>query len=414
VSPHVGTLSRLAVAALLALLLVAPPEAHGAVVQLRTNGGAMAGDLQFTALPGEANLVTVELAGTGPLRVRDAGGGLIAGENCSGGGGEVVCAGLKSPATVNLDITLSDGDDRLTVLGPYASSFIHGSDGSDDISAGAGADSILGGSGDDRLDGGAGDDRLIGGPGADALHGGPGTDTAAFDDHLQAVSVTIDDRADDGAAGEGDDVGTDVENVAGGQGPNRLVGSEGANTLEGGAKADELLGGGGDDHLLAPYATGGLVDGGPGRDSLSVGPESTVHARDGEADSVSCGNGLARVPLVDARDVLAGCVPGIRLGGSRARVDRAGRLRLALACAAVGQHCHVHVTLRWRNRRVARATLALRAGRARVPLRLNRLGRGLLGRHASLNVLEVVTPFRRAPAPSTGAGDAGPLTLRRS
>jgi hypothetical protein len=112
VSPHVGTLSRLAVAAVLALLLVAPPEAHGAVVQLRTDGGAMAGDLQFTALPGEANLVTVELAGTGPLRVRDAGGGLIAGENCSGGGGEVVCAGLRSPATLNLDITLSDGDDR--------------------------------------------------------------------------------------------------------------------------------------------------------------------------------------------------------------------------------------------------------------------------------------------------------------
>jgi hypothetical protein len=66
VSPHVGTLSRFAVAVLLAVLLAA--------------------HLQFTALPGEANLVTVELARTGPLRIRDAGGGLIAGENCSGGG----------------------------------------------------------------------------------------------------------------------------------------------------------------------------------------------------------------------------------------------------------------------------------------------------------------------------------------
>ena len=65
------------------------------------------------------------------------------------------------------------------------------------------------------LDGGDGNDRLAGGTGADAFVGGPGTDTADWSGRTQPVIASIDGAANDGEAGEGDNVGTDVELTGG-------------------------------------------------------------------------------------------------------------------------------------------------------------------------------------------------------
>jgi Ca2+-binding RTX toxin-like protein len=75
------------------------------------------------------------------------------------------------------------------------------------------------------------------------------------------------DRSDDGS-GEGDNVGSDVENILGSDGPDTLVGTFDANRLIGGARDDTLLGQGGDDTLDG--GTGGdVLDGGPDVDTVT-------------------------------------------------------------------------------------------------------------------------------------------------
>ena len=55
----------------------------------------------------------------------------------------------------------------------------------------------------------------IGGLGADDLDGGAGLDRVDYSQSASAVNVTLDDLPFDGAAGEGDNVRTSVENVTG-------------------------------------------------------------------------------------------------------------------------------------------------------------------------------------------------------
>ena len=74
---------------------------------------------------------------------------------------------------------------------------------------------MAGGPGDDSLAGNGGSDFLDGGTDADDLWGGDGRDTATYSDHPSAVTVTIDDVADDGNATDSfaDNVRTDVESL---------------------------------------------------------------------------------------------------------------------------------------------------------------------------------------------------------
>ena len=121
--------------------------------------------------------------------------------------------------------------------------------------------------------------------GADDLNGGDGIDTATYVDHAADVKVTIDDIANDGAAGELDNVRSDVENVEGGSGNDNITGSALDNVLNGGggddtlsglagndtligrAGSDRLLGGDGNDLLVANDGVGDFLDGGNGTDS---------------------------------------------------------------------------------------------------------------------------------------------------
>jgi len=130
---------------------------------------------------------------------------------------------------------------------------ISGAAGGERLDGRAGADTLSGRAGNDTLNGNDGNDSLDGGTGADIISGGPGADTATYATRTVGVSVDIDGVADDGEPAEGDNVKTDVENLTGGAGPDRLTGNPATgNTLKGGNGADILSGLGGTDS--ASYA----------------------------------------------------------------------------------------------------------------------------------------------------------------
>ncbi len=86
------------------------------------------------------------------------------------------------------------------------------------------------------LTGGAGLDRLNGGGGADDMSGGTDpADSRVIRSTTQRarrnLSIDLDDVADDGEAGEGDNVHGDVETVTGGSGNNVIAGNAGHNVL---------------------------------------------------------------------------------------------------------------------------------------------------------------------------------------
>lgn len=164
------------------------------------------------------------------------------------------------------------GDD--TLLGDDGADRLTGGSGGDQLLGGTGSDRLAGGDGDDRLrgdaatdpaggndtlDGGAGDDDLFGyggndtftegatANGQDLLVGGAGTDLASYALRAAAVRLSLNGLYDDGAAGEGDRINGDVENLTGGRGADTLTGNGLANLLTGGPGPDVLSGLGGND-----------------------------------------------------------------------------------------------------------------------------------------------------------------------
>jgi Ca2+-binding RTX toxin-like protein len=136
------------------------------------------------------------------------------------------------------------------------------------------------------LSGGAGDDSFRGGSGADRISGGSGHDTVDYAASRQRVTVTIgNDLGDDGQAGEGDEVRSDVEAVIGtpyadalsaGWSPATLDGRGGDDTLQGGPGADELIGGDGDDSITSRDANLEAVACGAGADRLDADERDTA------------------------------------------------------------------------------------------------------------------------------------------
>ena len=108
--------------------------------------------------------------------------------------------------------------------------------------------------GDDALCGGAGIDMLQGGGGADLLIGGADVDIASYAATPRrpspSRSTTL---ANDGRAGEGDNVQT--ESVVGGSAADLLGGNGGPNGIQGGPGNDGIDGAAGNDSVLGGPAT---------------------------------------------------------------------------------------------------------------------------------------------------------------
>lgn len=128
----------------------------------------------------------------------------------------------------------------------------------------AGNDQLLGRSNLQKpltLRGGEGNDTLTGGAKADTFEGGNGTDTADYSIRSVNLNISLDNIANDGAAGEGDNVKSDVENIKSGSGSDSIYGSSAANSLDAGAGADRVDADAGND----------TIRGGRGNDTLSGG-----------------------------------------------------------------------------------------------------------------------------------------------
>jgi hypothetical protein len=115
--------------------------------------------------------------------------------------------------TIHSDIeNVVGGAEDDVAEGSPAANVIDVGGGNNTVRAGAGDDVVRAGSGNDDLDGGAGNDLIQPGLGADQVIGGAGTaDVVDYSERTNPVSVTFDDLANDGEAGEGDNVASDVE-----------------------------------------------------------------------------------------------------------------------------------------------------------------------------------------------------------
>jgi len=225
---------------------------------------------------------------------------------------------------------------------------VKGLGGDDVVRGGPGSDSVYGGGGNDTVDGGDGNDYLegysggtfdpLGMAGADTYVGGAGTDALTYNGRGDDLAVLLDGAANDGGAGEGDNIGGDVEVVETGAGNDTMVGNAGPNGFASASGNDVLRGGGGDDNLVAGdgddqvfgQAGQDVVGGGPGPDVIDGGADpdqiwgedswscspggcatgrDQIFARDGFADVVHCGPGLDAAQ-VDANEMIANS-PGI-------------------------------------------------------------------------------------------------------
>ena len=187
-------------------------------------------------------------------------------------------------------LVAGDGDDLLV-----------GGESTDTLSGGYGNDEILGNGGADDLDGGFGDDLLDGGSGADDINGGYGWDTIDYSARTAAQTISLDDVANDGTSGEGDNAHSDIETVWGGAGNDVITGSSNINLLQGRSGNDTVRGGAGNDSLVGGYGDDVLygdagddhLDGGNDDDRLyGNSGNDTLVGEHGDDTLVSIGGGL--------------------------------------------------------------------------------------------------------------------------
>lgn len=125
---------------------------------------------------------------------------------------------------------------------------------------------VSGGPGDDRLS--AGVATFDGGPGADLMES-YGRSELSYADRGGPVRVSLDRTANDGEAGEGDDVRGTFDAITGGGGADELSVVPSGGELHRGTRGARLNGAGGDDTLVGGDR-GDELNGGDGRDVLQA------------------------------------------------------------------------------------------------------------------------------------------------
>jgi Ca2+-binding RTX toxin-like protein len=232
------------------------------------------------------------------------------------GGTDIAFYGWRGkPVTATLDNTANDGaagendyihHDVEGIQGGAGKDTLFGNDSANVLKGGPGDDSLIGYGGDDKLYGDEGSDLLRGGLGKDTIYGGgdPATsccsaDTATWSERINPITATIDGIANDGEAGEGDFVASDVENLTGGSGNDTLIGDKHGNRLLGLAGNDTLDAKGGGDATGSPgIFVSDNVDGGQGNDLIDGGPAGSV------LDAIDGGEGTDAVTYASRSDKL--------------------------------------------------------------------------------------------------------------
>jgi Ca2+-binding RTX toxin-like protein len=327
----------LATAVFLLLALAGAGVAQAGTVSVTGND-----DVIFVAAASEENRVVVaaEVDPVEGLRIVDLGAPVTAEAGCSSvGANEAFCAG---PTLGGITLTLDDEDDwaNTSAVSERWGVRLYGGDGNDSLYSGSNRYALQ-----------------DGGPGADYMSG----DGATVDYSARTAPLTVttgDGLANDGEAGEGDNVddpysvlcggGADTVTVNGfnmlvvggagndelidfGDGATGLAGGPGDDFLRAVAADSGLNGGGGADTLIggndAQSFDGGsgkdLLRGGPGRDSMFGGPgadeliggqardklrggsgNDTFRARDGSRDVIRGDSGTDRAHIDEGLDLL--------------------------------------------------------------------------------------------------------------
>jgi Ca2+-binding RTX toxin-like protein len=213
------------------------------------------------------------------------------------------------------------------------------------------------------------------------------------------VVADADGVADDGAAGEGDDIGVDVEGIVGGDAGDELTATDASDGVvvvaapEGQGTAEtRLIGGPGADSLTGSDAASDDLIGGPDVDGLfgRSGNDFLEAQGDGGFDDVECGPGVfdfAKLDLVDGfgsgcetvQIAAVGRHPTVAFSESRA-VLAAGTLRVGLSCprgaagACRGTLEGAGATAAFAVRRGAKRTVRVKLGAAAAK-RVRKAGR---------------------------------------
>lgn len=277
----------------------------------------------FVAAPGESNSLVVAYEGS-DLVFRDAGAAITAGTGCGGGGAVGTPARCTVPPPINncYGPFLRSGrfaraaqPGRLGRRSPipcfdnYPAGTVDLGDGSNTLDSTAVTYGPLtrfevrAGDGDDRISTGSTDDRTSPGRGSDIVHSGDGgdvieaadgpadgpdiydagansepfhtTDKMDYTAEDVPLTITLDDQANDGASGEGDNV-LNVNTVFGGPQDDTIVGNDDGNMLTGEHGSDHLIGGAGGDQLFDYYRSflhsgDDVLEGGSGTDTFYLG-----------------------------------------------------------------------------------------------------------------------------------------------
>jgi hypothetical protein len=302
----------LTAAATAALLVVLASSASAS--QITYNGSV----LTYTAGSGEANspIVTVtpydlfcDPLPAPCLSIFDPGAYItVPPAQCVGGGTTDVSCALPSAIIANLgdreDSFYDWGGDTTINAGIGNDNPVYGYGGNDHVNGGPGSDNLIGGTGDDVLDGGTGNDYLeeiaygseSDTAGRDTYIGGGDSDRLNLDGRSEDLALSLDGVANDGAAGEGDNIGADIATIVGGYGADTFTGNAGANAFEGGEGNDSIDGAGGDDNLV----------GGAGNDNIAGGDGQDVLGGESGDDVLDGGAGVDRF----WGDAIGACIPG--------------------------------------------------------------------------------------------------------
>ena len=434
----------IAIAAVCAALLVLASSASAS--QISYSGS----ELHYDAAPGESNgpIVTVNpydlqcgSAGAPCLSIFDPYATITAPAGvCEGSGSSDVVCKLPTSIVANLgdrEDSFYDWDGPSTInAGVGNDNPIFGAGGNDHIDGGPGSDNLVGGPGDDVVNGGTGNDYLEGiaygseadSAGSDTYIGGGDSDVLNLDGRSEDLALSPDGVANDGAPGEGDNIGTDIASVIGGAGADTYTGNAGGNYFEGGEGNDTISGAGGDDNLVGGAGndriSGGdgqdvvggesgddVLDGGAGVDRFwgdSVGAcipgycssgQDEIHARDGAQETINCGPGTDSAQ-VDTSDIVVTqtgetdqCESIDRAGGGS---QPGGRLAILITYRTpVAGLLTLSGTTKNRGRliKVGRVSKRIHRGRVKVALPLSAAAKRLLNTRGSLKI-QVKATFR--------------------
>jgi Ca2+-binding RTX toxin-like protein len=253
----------------------------------------------YTADSGEANHFVAETSDVG-LHLHDSGAIIrwTSGSECTASGHDVNCVDRAGGFLLNVR------------LGDRADTFVNNSRWAAEVHLGPGNDRAVGGGVAYLLDGGRGADDLHGGPVTREPHAFIGQ-AVTYASSKRRVRATADNRANDGARGEHDNVHTDVHEVDGSRYGDRIsgfavaFGDKGNDVLKGRRGRDSLDGRRGNDVLVGRGGRDTLVD---------YWGNNTFRARDHTIDHIGCGKGHDIV-YADRRDVIES-PPSQSIGGA--------------------------------------------------------------------------------------------------